>query len=85
MEDASMTGNNMTEAESGEAAEAQSTRAVNDRLIDKSVGRAQAEGLQALWQGVEGRRGVRGSERDGRGSGGRPRRRWGSSRVGGRN
>ncbi|MFJ1547659.1 hypothetical protein [Streptomyces sp. NPDC088246] len=37
----------MTETESVEAAEPQPARAVNDRLIDELVGRAQAEGLQA--------------------------------------
>jgi hypothetical protein len=45
MEDASMTSNNVTEAESGEPSEAAPVKSVDDRLIDELVGRAQAEGL----------------------------------------
>lgn len=80
-----MTGNNMTEAESVEAAGPQPARAVNDRLIDELVVRAQAEGLQAL--GGKLRDAEASGARIGlvnRGSGGQPRRRRGSSRVGGR-
>jgi hypothetical protein len=46
MEDASMTSNNVTEAESGEPSEVVPVKSVDDRLIDELVGRAQAEGLQ---------------------------------------
>src|SRR3954453_3845838 len=51
MEDASMTSNNMAEAESVEPSEAAPAKSVDDRLIDELVGRAQAEGLQLTGEG----------------------------------
>ncbi|MFI1660468.1 hypothetical protein ACH4ZU_37000 [Streptomyces sp. NPDC020472] len=41
-----MTSENVTEAETVEAAEPQPARAVDDQLIDELVSRAQAEDLQ---------------------------------------
>ncbi|KOG43935.1 transposase, partial [Streptomyces virginiae] len=41
-----MTGENVTEAEIVESSEPQPVKAVEDRLIDELVSRAQAEGLQ---------------------------------------
>ncbi|MEK8145138.1 transposase [Streptomyces sp. M10(2022)] len=51
MEDASMTSENVTEAETVEVSEAVSAKSVDDRLIDELVGRAQAEGLQLTGEG----------------------------------
>ncbi|MFK0259091.1 IS256 family transposase [Streptomyces sp. NPDC090445] len=51
MEDAPMTSENVTEAEISKAAEPQPARAVDDRLIDELVSRAQAEGLQLTGEG----------------------------------
>jgi hypothetical protein len=51
MEDASMTSNNMPEAESVELSEAAPAKSVDDQLIDELVGRAQAEGLQLTGKG----------------------------------
>lgn len=45
MEDASMTSGNVAEHEAVESAAAVSAKAVDDRLIDELVSRAQAEGL----------------------------------------
>ncbi len=46
-----MTSENVTEAEISEAVEPQPARAVDDRLIDELVSRAQAEGLQLTGEG----------------------------------
>lgn len=46
-----MTSDNVTDAESFEAAEPQQAKSVDDRLIDELVGRAQAEGLQLTGEG----------------------------------
>ncbi|MFH8717363.1 transposase [Streptomyces zaomyceticus] len=46
-----MTSENVTEAEISEAIEPQPARAVDDRLIDELVSRAQAEGLQLTGEG----------------------------------
>lgn len=43
MEDASMTSDNVTQAEPVEPCEAAPSKSVDDRLIDELVGRAQAE------------------------------------------
>ncbi len=47
-----MTSENVTEAEISEVAEPQPVRAVDDRLIDELVSRAQAEGLQLTGEGA---------------------------------
>jgi hypothetical protein len=46
-----MTSENVPEAESVEVAKPHRTKAVDDRLIDELVGRAQAEGLQLTGEG----------------------------------
>lgn len=46
-----MTSENVTEAESVEAVELQSARAVDHQLIDELVGRTQAQGLQLTGEG----------------------------------
>ncbi|MGW7328689.1 transposase [Streptomyces sp. NPDC054840] len=46
-----MTSENVTEAETSEAAQPQSAKAVDDRLIDELVSRAQAKGLQLTGEG----------------------------------
>jgi transposase-like protein len=51
MEDASMTSNNVTEAEPVEPSETVPSKPVENRLIDELVGRAQAEGLQLTGEG----------------------------------
>ncbi|GAA3063290.1 hypothetical protein GCM10020254_04030 [Streptomyces goshikiensis] len=51
MEDAPMTSENVTEAESREPSEPQPSKSVDDRLIDELVSRAQAEGLQLTGEG----------------------------------
>lgn len=46
-----MTSENVTDAESGEVPQAELSKAVDDRLIDELVGRAQAEGVQLTGEG----------------------------------
>ena len=46
-----MTSENVTEAETVEPSERQPAKAVDDRLIDELVSRAQAEGLQLTGEG----------------------------------
>ncbi|MFB7216056.1 hypothetical protein [Streptomyces sp. NPDC056255] len=46
-----MTSEHVTEAETVELLEPQPAKAVDDRLIDKLVSRAQAEGLQLTGEG----------------------------------
>ncbi|GAA2462807.1 hypothetical protein GCM10010405_53940 [Streptomyces macrosporus] len=46
-----MTSENVTEPEIVEPSEPQSAKAVDDRLIDELVGRAQAEGLRLTGEG----------------------------------
>ncbi|KOG49901.1 transposase, partial [Streptomyces virginiae] len=46
-----MTSENVTEAETVEPSEPQPVKAVEDRLIDELVSRAQAEGLQLTGEG----------------------------------
>ncbi|MEV6570909.1 hypothetical protein [Streptomyces sp. NPDC051577] len=46
-----MASENVTGVETGESTEPQSAKAVDDRLIDELVSRAQAEGLQLTGEG----------------------------------